>query len=131
VTKIIAAPADQPPYDVCWGKEGLHPGPDQQSHPPINFDISPHQDIWPLSKVSGYRDKYGVPYQGAVVGSLVTKKSLSLRPPGRLTRPEVKGRICLDRAWWLENFYLGAYLMGQTNITGKWILDIWTDSSTW
>ncbi len=128
VTKIIAAPADQPPYDVLLGEGRIYTQARINNIIlPINFDNIPnHKDIWPaLKKFPGYRDKYGVPYQGAVVGLNYVTKKVPFTPASwkDLTRPEVKGRVCLDRAWWLENFYLGAYLMGQTNITGKWIAD--------
>jgi spermidine/putrescine-binding protein len=128
VTKIIAAPPDQPPYDVLLGEGRIYTQARINNLIlPINFDNIPnHKDIWPsLKKYPGYRDKYGVPYQGAVVGLNYLPKKVPFTPTAwkDFTKPEVKGKVCLDRAWWLENFYLAAYLMGQTNITGKWIVD--------
>ena len=128
VTKIMAAPADQPPYDVLLGEGRIYTQAKINNLIlPINFDNIPnHKDIFPaLKKLKGYRERNGIPYQGSPVALVYLPGKVPFKPTSwsDLTRPEVKGRVCLDRAWWLENFYLAAYLMGQKNPNGKWIVD--------
>jgi spermidine/putrescine-binding protein len=128
VAKIIASPPDQPPYDVLLGEGRLYTQARMNNLVlPINFDNIPnHKDIWPtLKNYDGYRDRYGVPYQGSPAGLIYSTKRTPFTPTlwKDFTRPEVKGKISLDRAWWYENFYLTAYVMGQKKITGKWIVD--------
>lgn len=128
VTKIIAAPPDQPPYDVLLGEGRIYTQARANNLIlPLNLgNIPNHKDIWPaLMKLEGYREGYGVPYQGAPVALVYMTKKVPFTPTSwrDFTRPEVKGKVALDRAWWLENFYLAAYILGQQKITGKWIVE--------
>ena len=128
VTKIIAAPPDQPPYDVLLGEGRIY----TQARIndlilPLNLENIPnHKDIFPaLKRYSGYQERYGVPYQGGTVALVYLPAKVPFTPTSwkDFTRPEVKGKITFDRAWWLENFYVAAYIMGQKRITGSWIVD--------
>ncbi len=128
VTKIIAAPPDQPPYDVLLGEGRIYTQARINNLIlPINFDNVPnHKDIFPaLKRYSGYQERYGVPYQGGTVALVYLPEKVPFKPTSwkDFVRPEVKGKITFDRAWWLENFYVAAYVMGQERITGKWIVD--------
>lgn len=128
VTKIIAAPPDQPPYDVLLGEGRIYTQARINNLIlPLNLDNIPnHKDVFPaLKKLPGYRDGYGVPYQGSPVSIAYLTKKVPFTPNSwkDYLRPEVKGKISLDRNWWYENFYVAAYILGEKKPTADWIVD--------
>ncbi len=128
VTKIIAAPPDNPPYDVLLGEGRLYTQARINNLIlPLNLDNIPrHKDIYTaLKKLPGYVAGYGVPYQGSPVAIVYRHDKIPFTPSSwnDFLRKEGQGRLCLDRAWWFENFFIAAYLMGQENPTAEWIVD--------
>jgi len=128
VTKIIAAPPDNPPYDVLLGEGRIYTQARINNLIlKLNLDNIPnHKDIYTaLKKMPGYKAGYGVPYQGSPVAIVYLYKKVPFTPDSwnDYLRPEVKGKISLDRAWWFENFFVAAYIMGQKNPSSEWMVE--------
>jgi spermidine/putrescine-binding protein len=128
VTKIIAAPPDQPPYDVLLGEGRIYTQATiNKLILPLNLDKIPnHKDVWPaLKKLAGYQEGYGVPYQGSPVTLAYNPNKVPFTPTlwKDFLRPEVKGKISLDQYWWLQNFYIAAYIMGEKKPNSEWIVE--------
>jgi len=108
VDTIIAAPADDPPYDVTVGEGFLNiRGLQEDIWLPIRYDNIPNAtDVYPWyfkrDEIDETDDAYGVPFGYGFEVLAYNKDALDFTPTSwsDLWRPEVQGKIAMDAGYW-------------------------------
>jgi spermidine/putrescine transport system substrate-binding protein len=105
-SKIKAAPADDPPFDVTIGDGSVYyTAKEDNLFEPIRPENIPNMDeIFPaLLELQPVTDGYGVPFDGSYA-SIIHTPDVELTSWGDFWKPEFKGKIALD-----TNFYYSIY----------------------
>jgi spermidine/putrescine transport system substrate-binding protein len=107
IATILAAPADNPPYDVAtfWSPDFLR-GIKENLFLKLRTEHIPHyKDITPFHASDhgqGMDIAYGIPFEYAYVGVAYNKKALGFTPTGvsDLWRREAQGKINFSASFW-------------------------------
>ncbi|WP_409562718.1 PotD/PotF family extracellular solute-binding protein [Hyphomicrobium sp. MC8b] len=106
VSQIVAAPADNPPFDVVIAEEALSAqGLAEKIYLEAHHEKLPNLERvhpWFYEQRTPHAKPFGVPFGGGNL-AILTNKSLGLEPASwrDFWRPEVQRKITLDSAgWW-------------------------------
>jgi len=116
---IMAAPKDDPPYDILFGSSMEYTiARENGLLIPLRMENIPNaQFIWePVKRQVPLIDGLGVPFDyGENVLVFLPEKlealGTELKTWKDLFRPELKGKISLPRAYWLDNLWTAALIM--------------------
>jgi spermidine/putrescine transport system substrate-binding protein len=108
VDAIVAAPEDDPPYDVTVGEGFLNiRGLQEDIWLPIRYENIPNaDDVYPWyytrDEIDDTDDAYGVPFGYGFEVLAYNKDELDFEPTSwsDLWRPEVQGKISMDGGYW-------------------------------
>ena len=108
VDTITAAPEDAPPYDMTVGEEYLNiRGLQEEIWLPIRYENIPNsKDVYPWyfdrDQLDEADDAYGVPFGYGFEVLAYNKEEIDFEPTSwsDLWRPEVQGKIALDKGYW-------------------------------
>lgn len=106
VSQIVAAPADNPPYDIVVAEEFLSSsGLGEKIYLPVIPEKLPnlaYVNPWFYEQRADHAKPFGVPFAGGNV-AILANKSIGFEPSSWLDfwRPELQRKITLDSAgWW-------------------------------
>jgi spermidine/putrescine transport system substrate-binding protein len=105
-SKIKAAPADDPPFDVTIGDGSVYfPSRDDKLFLPLRPENIPNlADVFPaLMEQTPAKEGFGAPFDGAPAAILYTP-DVQMTKWADFWRPELKGKIS-----WDKNFYYSIY----------------------
>lgn len=116
---IMAAPENDPPYDILFGSSMEYTiARENGLLLPLRMENIPNaQFIWePVKKQVPLIDGLGVPFDyGENVMVFLPERlgalGIELTTWKDLMRPELKGKISLPRAYWLDNLWTAALIM--------------------
>ena len=116
--KIKAAPKNQPPWDVVMSDPMEYSVLRKADFLlPIREENVPNiKNIFPsVRKMKKYMDGYGVIVGGEPTIPMFNPHCLTFKPTSwkDFLRPELKGKISINKYWWVENLYQAAYMLDE------------------
>jgi len=116
--KIKASPKNQPPWDVVMSDPMEYSVLRNAGFLlPIREENIPNiKNIFPsVRKSKKYMDGYGVIVGGEPTIPMFNPHCLTFKPTSwkDFLRPELKGKISINKYWWVENLYQAAYMLDE------------------
>ncbi len=114
--KVLAAPADNPPYDIIFGESMVYTMARANNLVlPIRAENVPNLgSVWePIKRVPAVAEGYGVPFDFGhnVMVAIPANLGFGLASWKDLLRPELRGKVALSRNYWVENLYMAALML--------------------
>lgn len=127
--QILAAPADNPPYDIIFGESMIYTlARTNDLLVPLNLDNIPNAvEVWePVLAITPLAEGYGVPFDfGHNVPVFIPDQlGFELSSWKDLLRPEMAGKVALSRPYWVENLYMAALIMDEEPGPGEIYTDL-------
>lgn len=128
-SKILAAPADNPPYDVIFGESMVYSmaRANDLLLPVRPGNVPNLADVWvPCKTMPAVAEGYGVPFDFGhnVMVYIPANLGFELTSWTDLLRPELKGKVALSRNYWVENLYMAAQVMDEEPGPGEIYTDL-------
>jgi len=112
--KIEAAPPDQPPFDVMMIESMTYTlAKSRGLILPIRWENIPNMEkvFSSIKEMAPIKEGYGVVIGGEPIVTFYNQEKLPFKPTkwADMLRPELKGKIAIDKYYAVETLYMAAY----------------------